>query len=273
MTAILLLIAIMLTVFWMAIVGWLLYRTIRARLGVAGNILLLAIQLVLSFCAIYVLVALSLATPLRILWWLVLVGSAILLAYITVRAFPFPTPPWLAAALGATRRLPAKLAGTAIGRMGLRPGMTVVEIGAGTGRLSFDVAKLLLPGGRLLCTDARPEAIQAIRTKVAGSGIENIETYVALVEQLPAGIADADLVLFVAVIGEVNDKQAALAEAFRVLKPGGVLSISEFHSGAYYCNKHEVKHWATQAGFEEGTTEGDTLGYTSNFRKPQSAPR
>jgi len=270
-TAVLRLLAVLLTVFWLAVVGWLIYRAIRARVGVAGNILLFAIQIVLSFSAVYVLVLLNLASPLRVLWWIPLVGGTIALANLTLKALPFPTPLWLAALLGTPRRRRVTPPVTVISRMGISPGMTVVEVGAGSGHLSFEVAKLLVPGGRLMCIDIQPEMIEAIRTRIVGSGVDNIETYVALAERLPARISGVDLVLLVAVLGEVKDKHSALAEAFRVLKPGGALSISEFTDDPHYCPKEEVKHLAKQAGFEDWTTEGDALGYTASLRKPRAA--
>ncbi|MFO7675660.1 MAG: methyltransferase domain-containing protein [bacterium] len=260
-----------LTVFWVALAGWLFYRAIRSRLGVAGNILLFTSLLVLGFTAVHGLVLLNPGPPLRILWWALLVGSVVALAHAVLRILPFPTPSWLAALLGDPLwRLPT-LPVTVISRTGLRPGMLVVEVGAGSGRLSVEVARRLLPGGRLICIDIQPEMIRAITTRAADSGIDNIETHVALAERLPAGIAGADLVLFVATIGEVKDKQSALAEALRVLKPGGVLSVSEFTSDPRHCPKDEVKRLAKQAGFEELMTQNDAFGFTANFSKPRGA--
>ena len=265
------LLAVLLTVFWMALGGWFLYRAIRTRVGVLGNILLLAILLVFSFSAIYALVSWSTGPPLRGLWWVLLIGCAIMLAHPALRLVPLPMPSWVAGVFGSASHLRTTPPVTVINRMGITPGMTVVEVGAGQGHLSFVVARLLLPGGRLICIDIQPEMIEAIRVRLVDSGIENIETHVALAERLPAEISGVDLVLFVAVLGTVKDKQSALAEAFRVLRPGGAVSISELSNARHYCTQEEVKRWATHAGFSHLKTEGDTLGYTANFRKPPAA--
>lgn len=243
--------AVLLTVFWLALAGWLLYRTVRARVGVLGNILLFAILLVFSFTAIYVLVLRNSGPPIRILWWTLLVGCAITLAHPAFRLLPFPTPSWVGAVFGSPLSIRVTPPVTVLSRMGIRPGMTVLEVGAGPGHLSLVVARLLLPGGRLICVDIAPEIIEALRLRVLESDIDNVETHVALAEKLPASIAGVDLVLFVAVLGAVRGKQSALAEAFRVLKPGGAVSVSELTSALHYCTKEEVKRWATQAGFTD----------------------
>lgn len=271
MTATLQLVATVLTVYWLALAGWLLNRALRARLGVAGKILLGLLPLAPGFTAVYVLILLNPAAPLRIVMWILLVGGTILAAYLTVRLFPSATPPWLAAVLGGPLRRRVTPPRTIISRMGISPGMTVVEVGAGFGHLSFDLAKLLQPGGRLICIDAKPEMIREIRTRAAASGVDNIEAHVALAGRLPAEISDVDLVLFVAVVGAVKDKPAAMSEALRVLRPGGALSIAEFTRDRHHCTPQEVKHLAMQAGFGESTTEGDALGYTIRFHKPQAA--
>jgi ubiquinone/menaquinone biosynthesis C-methylase UbiE len=86
--------------------------------------------------------------------------------------------------------------------------------------------------------------------------------------RLPTADASFDVVFLVTVLGEIPDRAAALAECHRVLKPGGVLSISEMFGDPHYQRKAIVRRLATAAGFRPASIEGGFWLYTANFVKP-----
>ncbi len=195
------------------------------------------------------------------------------LAKLLARVFPFPMPHRVSFILESWPRRITMPARTTLNRMGLAPGMVAVEVGPGTGYFTFEVAKRLKPGGRLVCVDVQPQMIERIREKIAHYGADNIETYVASAEKLPLEDSGADFLFLISVLGEVKEESAVLTEAYRVLKPAGVLSVSEFLPDPHYRTKSEVRRLASGAGFEPVSVKGNFFVYTANFRKPENSER
>jgi ubiquinone/menaquinone biosynthesis C-methylase UbiE len=77
-----------------------------------------------------------------------------------------------------------------------------------------------------------------------------------------------DRAFLVTVLPEIPDRHRALLELHRVLKPGGVLSISEEFLDPDYPLVRTVIRWAGEAGFELVERHGNWFVYTLNFRKP-----
>ncbi|MBM3333003.1 methyltransferase domain-containing protein, partial [candidate division WOR-3 bacterium] len=200
-------------------------------------------------------------------------------AWLILRELPFPLPYWAGPILDSPVRRLFMPTDVVLSRMTVGPGMRVVEVGCGTGYLTVQVARRIQPGGVLFCVDIQPQMIERTRRRLEGtapvSGTSNRgpgspEAYffVASADKLPFDIYDADLVFFVTVLGEIPDRLAALRAALRVLRPGGVLSISEFLPDPHYRFRNDVAKLACQAGFEHVSTEGSLFTYTASFRKP-----
>jgi len=250
------------------LIGWLVLRLVRGRLGAAGKTLLFFLGLVWLYNAAWVVGLQNQGSPLRIVAWAVIVAGGLLLVRLLLRTFPFPMPWWFGPFLASRVRglvLPADMV---LARMALGPGMKVVEVGPGMGFLSFPAAKRLGPDGLLYCVDIQPRMIDRIKARAGDARVANIRVSVAPAEKLPDDIRDADLVFFAMVLGEVRDKKAALGEAMRVLKPGGVLSATEALLDPHRLACGELKKLAVQAGFEPWQTSGNIWCYTVSFRKP-----
>jgi ubiquinone/menaquinone biosynthesis C-methylase UbiE len=115
-----------------------------------------------------------------------------------------------------------------------RPGERILEIGPGTGLQSLHVAPQLAAGGQLAIVDIQPQMLDHVMARAARHSIGNISPHLAGADALPFPDAHFDAAYLVTVLGEIPQRQAALAELRRVLKPGGRLVIGEF------ADRHQV---------------------------------
>jgi SAM-dependent methyltransferase len=199
--------------------------------------------------------------------WMVVV-IAVFFVWLVLRELPFPLPHRAGFVLDSPLRRLFMPADVVLSRMAVGPGMRVVEVGCGTGYMSLEVARRIQPKGVLCCVDIQPQMIEKARARIERTGFDDVRFFVAPADKLPFDIYDADLVFMVTVLGEVSDRLAALREARRVLRPGGVLSISEFLLDPHYRFRDDVLRLAQQAGFEHVSIDGSLFAYTANFRKP-----
>jgi len=158
--------------------------------------------------------------------------------------------------------------GPLLDRIGIRPGERVLELGPGPGAFTVAAAQQTGPGGSLVAVDIQPGMIAAVERKVQQAGLANVETRVAGAHELPLDDKSVDRAFLVTVLGEIPDRQRALAELYRVLKPGGILSITEQFMDPDYPLAATVIRWAAEAGFELAERHGNWWTYTLNFLKP-----
>jgi len=106
-------------------------------------------------------------------------------------------------------------------------GEKVVDVGSGGGIDSLIAARMVGATGKVIGIDMTPAMLEKARTAAAESGICNVEFREAYMEELPVPNGWADVVISNGVLNLTPDKQKALSEMFRVLRPGGRLQIGD----------------------------------------------
>jgi ubiquinone/menaquinone biosynthesis C-methylase UbiE len=156
---------------------------------------------------------------------------------------------------------------TTLERLGLRPGQKVLEIGPGPGRLLIPAAQRVLPGGAAVGIDIQPRMIERLTARAKQAGVTNLTAVLGDAARPHAPEGSFDLVFLCTALGEIPDRAAALAQAYRALKPGGVLSITEMAGDPHYQSRSTVKRLAEAAGFRLQSIQGGWWFFTANFIK------
>ena len=153
------------------------------------------------------------------------------------RGFHFHTGRKLASILGYRNEWLDRLPSSAIESMAgtgnpfslgeLKSGEHVIDCGSGSGTDSLIAAQMVGPSGHVIGVDMTPEMLSKARRNAIEAGILNIEFREGYLESLPVPDAWADVIISNGVLNLVPDKEAALLEMYRVLKPGGRIQIAD----------------------------------------------
>jgi SAM-dependent methyltransferase len=167
--------------------------------------------------------------------------------------------------------------GNPVALASLREGEVVLDLGSGAGFDSFLAAERVGPTGRVIGVDMTAEMLDKARENAKKSGRANVEFRLGEIEHLPVADSLVDVILSNCVINLSTDKSQVFAEAFRVLRPGGRLMVSDIvltaplpaplaESALLYSScvagallKTEYLGHIAGAGFTEIAVQGETV--------------
>lgn len=113
----------------------------------------------------------------------------------------------------------------------LTPGMTIADIGAGTGYYAWRIAQRVGAGGTVYAVDVQPEMIKLLEQQMSRRGAANVKALLGTRTDPGLPASSVDLALMVDVYHELEFPYEMLAAIVRALKPGGRLAFVEFRGG------------------------------------------
>jgi len=203
----------------------------------------------------------------RGVWWL---AGGLAVAWLgwrwSSRRRQMPCPAWLAWILENPLTEAVAGAEVTLERIGLQPGERGLDVGCGPGRMALRAGQRVGPTGEIVAVDVQPAMLARLRERLAAAGARNIIPRQADIAA-PGALAGEqfDRAWLVTVLGEIPDRQAALRNVYRLLRPGGVLSITEIFPDPHYQGRATVLRLGREAGFIPTQRWGTALAFTQNF--------
>ncbi|MCX6689883.1 MAG: class I SAM-dependent methyltransferase [Methanoregula sp.] len=152
--------------------------------------------------------------------------------------------------------------------LNLSPGMIVLDAGCGPGRLTIPIAERVGSHGEVTAIDIQEGMLREAKKRAHMAHLTNIRF---LQFDLWDGKLKSncyDRVILITVLGEIPDREEALRQLFRALKPGGILLVEETIRDPHFQTRRTVKRFCVAVGFIEKEFFGNFFSYTLTLEKP-----
>jgi ubiquinone/menaquinone biosynthesis C-methylase UbiE len=197
---------------------------------------------------------------------LALGGGAMVGNQVTLRVAcyqqPRPMPHQFAPLLDHPLRLKYRQPAEELGLYGCGAGVTVLDLGCGTGLYTVEMARMVGEQGVVHAVDLQQPLLQQAQQRVAAAGLSSrVQFHHRGAYQLPLPDNSIDLAVLVATLSQIPNKFLVLAELNRVLKPSGHLAVSEELPDPAYAPPPMARRWLAEAGFRIGGQSGTWFCY------------
>lgn len=142
-----------------------------------------------------------------------------------------------------------------------QPGERLLEIGVGTGYYSLELAEWAGPKGTLELFDLQQEFLDHVMRGAEERGLHNLVATRGDATELPYEDASIDAVVLIAVLGEIPDREGALREIRRVLKPDGRLVVGELFGDPHFTTRASLERLGAEARLALVERSGNWFGY------------
>lgn len=142
----------------------------------------------------------------------------------------------------------------------------MLELGPGPGFFSIPVAKRLKKG-KLVLADIQQEMLNYAKSRVAKRKLTQVEYYLCNGKNFDFADESFDRIFMVTVLGEVENQDEYIEEIYRMLKPGGILSVSEQAGDPDKMTAEQISELAQKQNFSFYQIYGSRMNFTINFKK------
>ncbi len=203
---------------------------------------------------------------LRILLWIFIALLCVRILLGIIRKFVhFPAPVFSNILLDLKLRKLIQPPALIIKNSGVKEGMQILEIGSGSGFFTLPFAIAVGNEGGIVALDIQQNMNNKLNKKLAkgkNKDIKNIRIVNASAYEIPYPADAFDVVFMVSVLEKIPDPHEALLEAYRVLKKGGIMSISGFIPDPDWSLPSKIRNQLADAGFKYINIYGNILRYT-----------
>ena len=193
------------------------------------------------------------------------------LAKVVRKMYHFPAPAFIGRLLDSGYRRRIQAPSQLIERSGIKKGMRVLDLGCGSGAFTPSVARAVGEKGKVYALDIQADMLKQLERKLSkpeNRDIKNIKLIEGNAYELPFDDDSLDLVNMVTVLQEIPDRNRALKDVKRVLKPGGLFAVTELFPDPDYPWKSTTIKLGKGNGFVADEVSGNFFNYTVRFKKP-----
>jgi ubiquinone/menaquinone biosynthesis C-methylase UbiE len=158
---------------------------------------------------------------------------------------------------------------TIIQHLDIKPGMRILDIGCGPGRLTIPLAKTVGQTGQVVALDIQQAMLNKVRDKANKEGLNNIHYINLDIGNNHLADAGFDRILLVTVIGEIPAQLNALKEIHTALSSHGILSVTEIIFDPHFHRQKTILKMAEQTGFKLKAIYGNAIAYTMHLVKSE----